>query len=461
MIKLLILLLVIILIYLRADPQIPIYAIVDNKETIPYEKVKVDVYIDSIDFIQRLEYIYYPFFLINNYITETVETLLIYKNDNVYEILDRFCDKWKLELEDCSTLLSLIRQQEGFNSNHDIKPKFVVVSFPYLETSGGIVVAHYLVDRLNHFFSDRGSPIAFIMQITEADNVTLIPRINPNYNTPTLTRLQYRNDDSLIVIYPEVFVGNIDNKKMVVRWILYFLQNINVAESLNYKHVTESFYKYKHSDYIACYSKGICRQFDDSWHKHPLTVVDINLDIVDTIDTNRIRDIDVVYFYSSRKEKNLWIDREGLKRSVVDRVGFDYMIMNTFKFLNKTVIRMNESMSKVERLELLSRTNFFISLDPATFRSVEAAIVGCLSIVIPIPGVSKEEWLSVSYSPEILRYGIAYGFDDLKHARDTLQLVVSNLNDQNKKARENLVNFIKDIKQYFNLDADFLREKLE
>ena len=122
---------------------------------------------------------------------------------------------------------------------------------------------------------------------------------------------------------------------------------------------------------------------------------------------------------------------------------------------------METSLHKSERLNLLSRSKYFISLDPATFRSVEAAMIGCISIVIPVPGVSKEEWSSVSYAPEYLQYGIAYGFEDLKHARETLDLVIPNLYEQDKKTKENLVNFIKDIKQYFNLDPKFLKEKLE
>jgi hypothetical protein len=122
---------------------------------------------------------------------------------------------------------------------------------------------------------------------------------------------------------------------------------------------------------------------------------------------------------------------------------------------------MDASLRKQERIDLLSRSTYFISFDPATFRSVEAAMVGCLSIVIPVPGVDKSEWASVSYAPEYLQYGIAYGFDDLDHARSTKGLVLHNLHEQDRKTRVTLVNFIKDIKRYFSLDPDFLKDMLE
>ena len=171
-----------------------------------------------------------------------------------------------------------------------------------------------------------------------------------------------------------------------------------------------------------------------------------------------LRDIDVVYFKPDSR-KRTWIDSRGIK-SNLDFDSYEYILTSSYELMNKTLVRMDPSLGKRERLELLSRSNTFISLDPATFRSVEAAMVGCISIVIPVTGVSKSEWLSVSYAPEYLQYGIAYGFDDLNHARATINLVLSNLHEQDKKTKEILVKFIIDIKRYFNLHPDFLKDKL-
>ena len=310
----------------------------------------------------------------------------------------------------------------------------------------GSVVCHYLVDRLNYYFSDD-NPIAYVVP---SDLTTNQYTLSAQYNTPVLSQVDERwaSRDDFIFIVPEGLVGTISSFKRVVRWIMFFL--VNDFESYQFK---------PNDEYIACYSQGICTQFDDHWHKHPLRVIDLNWDVLDPVlDTNRVRDIDVVYFKPDSR-KRTWIDSRGIK-SNLDFDSYEYILTSSYELMNKTLVRMDPSLGKRERLELLSRSNTFISLDPATFRSVEAAMVGCLSIVIPVSGVSKSEWLSVSYAPEYLQYGIAYGFDDLNHARATINLVLSNLHEQDKKTKEILVKFIIDIKRYFNLHPDFLKDKL-
>ena len=227
------------------------------------------------------------------------------------------------------------------------------------------------------------------------DNITWSTfYLNPKYNTPKITILQYATDDDLIVIYPETIIGNLAKKKVIVRWILYFLKVGNdIIKS----------YQFESDDYIACFSHGICTQFDDAWYKHPLRVIDLNWDMFDTIDTNRVRDIDMVYFKPLDRKRS-WIDKNGHK-ILLDYDNYEYMLRNSFALMNRTVTRMDPSMKKQARLNLLSRTKYFISLDPATFRSVEAAMIGCLSIVMPVPGVNKSEWASVSYSPEYYNMG--------------------------------------------------------
>jgi len=393
------------------------------------------------------------YFFLNYNISLYIDSIIIYKDQNIYNCLDQYCNDLEINELDCITLLSYCKNNL-IDDDKIRKHYFLVLSSPYDETIGGIVLCHYLVDRLNYFFSSNGNPIAYMLQILSDDrNTTKFLSYNPKYNTPVITKLQYMYDDDLIVIQPEAFHSNILNKKMLVRWILYFL---------NLKGNTiQGAYQYDSNDYIACYSKGICREFNDNWHKHPLRVIDLNWDMFDTIDSNRMRDIDIVYF-KPQDRKRFWMNNRG-ENIILDYDNAEYILNGLFTllFMNKTIIRMDQSMGKYERLELLSRSNYFISLDPATFRSVEAAMVGCLSIVIPVSGVTKEEWSSVSYAPEYLRYGIAYGFEDLDHARKTLELVIPNLQQQDMKTKENLVNFLKDVKDYFNLDTNFMKEKLE
>ena len=80
--------------------------------------------------------------------------------------------------------------------------------------------------------------------------------------------------------------------------------------------------------------------------------------------------------------------------------------------------------------EVFNRVRVCISYDAYTMYSAYAAMCGCLSIVVPEEGVSKEKWLPNPAD----RYGMAYGFDDLLHAEQTRQLVLPRLKAQEQAA---------------------------
>lgn len=65
-----------------------------------------------------------------------------------------------------------------------------------------------------------------------------------------------------------------------------------------------------------------------------------------------------------------------------------------------------------------------------TYHAVQAALCGCISIVIPDPGVTKEEWI---HNNPLQKYGITYGLDDIKWALNTRHLVRKNLTEKNQE----------------------------
>lgn len=75
-----------------------------------------------------------------------------------------------------------------------------------------------------------------------------------------------------------------------------------------------------------------------------------------------------------------------------------------------------------EAAEILRRSERFISYDTVTFMSLQAALCGCLSIVVPDDGMTAEKWREQISGT---KYGIAYGFSDaeINHARETRHLV--------------------------------------
>ena len=71
----------------------------------------------------------------------------------------------------------------------------------------------------------------------------------------------------------------------------------------------------------------------------------------------------------------------------------------------------------------------FITYDNATFHSVQAAVCGCISIVIPDGRLTEEQWRNTSRNR---KWGIAYGDTDeqIKFALETRHLLISDLKSQ-------------------------------
>ena len=77
-------------------------------------------------------------------------------------------------------------------------------------------------------------------------------------------------------------------------------------------------------------------------------------------------------------------------------------------------------------LEIFNRCEYFVSYDPCTFLSIIAAFCGCISIVYPVEGLSKEEWLSTIAVKKYMQekqinvlYGVAYGLEEIEWAKST------------------------------------------
>jgi hypothetical protein len=95
--------------------------------------------------------------------------------------------------------------------------------------------------------------------------------------------------------------------------------------------------------------------------------------------------------------------------------------------------------SHEEIAEAFNRCEVFYSYDEATMYSQYAALCGCLSIVIPGDYPSRDAWVE---GYEIARYGIAYGLDDVEHARSTMHLVRPLLERREQEGLETVRAFV-------------------
>jgi len=87
-------------------------------------------------------------------------------------------------------------------------------------------------------------------------------------------------------------------------------------------------------------------------------------------------------------------------------------------------------------VQIFNQYSYFVSYDPLTFLTIIAALCGCVSIVYPIEGISKKEWMKMTALNEYLEYkkmdyfyGVAYGIDDIEWAQATLHLMKSQWDD--------------------------------
>jgi len=87
-------------------------------------------------------------------------------------------------------------------------------------------------------------------------------------------------------------------------------------------------------------------------------------------------------------------------------------------------IEIVETSPSLELAELFNKKEYFYSYDEATFLSLQAAMCGCVSVIIPRAGLSAKEWYKMSPTR---KYGISYGYEDIDHARSTMDKVKPHL----------------------------------
>jgi hypothetical protein len=99
-----------------------------------------------------------------------------------------------------------------------------------------------------------------------------------------------------------------------------------------------------------------------------------------------------------------------------------------------------ENLTDCEKNEFFNQIQVFISYDHMTFLSVQAALSGCLSIIIPDDEgqYSKENLMNVNRIPVI-----AIGIDDIEFANLSRKYLIPYLETLNKEQLNTILNFKK------------------
>lgn len=216
--------------------------------------------------------------------------------------------------------------------------------------------------------------------------------------------------ENTVVIYPENIKGNPLEARHVVRWVL------------NDPNEEQGFGVYEQTDHIFKY--------------HEFYKVDSKYAVKGILTA-----IDLEYHLKTYQNKHYG-----------HRAGGAYLIK---KGHHKRINQHPESYPCVdslflgltdgEKAEYFNQIETFISYDHMTFLSVQAALCGCESIIIPDElGAYTAEQLK-SKNP---LSGIAYGFDDLINAKRTAHL----LRPYFEKLNEEQLQTISDFKRYCDIN---------
>jgi hypothetical protein len=277
--------------------------------------------------------------------------------------------------------------------------RIVITSPSYSPSIGGVVVLHKLCDILLTIGYD-----AYLYpfgRFAEGPHYM----VNPEYKSQILSELDLEND---IVIYPEIQPGNPAGVKNVVRYIL------------NRYHLPE------YDNYMASWEDS------DFWFYHD----ELWYDGLRDKNILTVRETKLNYF------KNLNLERDTEACFTYRKKHHEVSNLNIIH--PPDAIEIPFTISDEELLQIFNKCKRFYSYDLETYLNVIAVACGCESIIVPYKDVTKEE-------AKIIKYGVAYGLDDLEHANRTTDLLLAEMNQTDKDQYEQTDRMIKLILKHFNL----------
>ena len=293
--------------------------------------------------------------------------------------------------------------------------QFIIWSLEYAEHIGGIVVLH----KLGKTLSDLGYKVFLISSKTLSNSGCKLINTNEAF-------VLSKQKES-VVIYPEIVKGNPLDCQKVVRWILYKPGFIGGETTFNAQELIFTFSKF-------FVSQTIYQSVPE------LSVIDSNIE----------------------KFQNKGLERSGIcfllkkgKYKLTEQNHLNRYILPFLKdtsFLQAEDLILDYQLSKPNLNVFLSdyfnKFKIFVSLDTSSYHSVQAALCGCVSVVIPDVEITREDWIE---KQPLMKFGVAYGFGDIIHSTKTLSLVRDGIIHYEKNSLNTINNFLTLIKnKWFN-----------
>jgi len=309
--------------------------------------------------------------------------------------------------------------------------KILIVTPNYSERNGGAIVLHKLCDLINSL-GREAYLMAYVdnFELNRYNYQTVLYKffrkhlrdpwrrlkVNSQFHTPVVKKRPADIDlDNWIVIYPEITFGNPLGAKNVVRWLLN-----NPGSNSSRKDGVGDYYYGTGELYFRM---GVW--FHDFQHagsttsKSFLCVVHYPFEL---FNLNDVADERIGTAYCLRKGKSKQVVHDQRDSILID--------------------------GKRHRdiAQIFKRVKTFISYDSCTSFSWFAALCGCDSVVIPDPGVSEASWMPDPQN----RLGVAYGFENLEHARETRPLLLERMRRTEVDSLRSVAEFLAEADRFFD-----------
>ena len=222
--------------------------------------------------------------------------------------------------------------------------------------------------------------------------------------------------EDCIVIYPEGVEGNPLSAKCCVRWLLNTPGECPPESP-------DMVYSYGSDDLIISAIDYVTRQTKE---RFGLEVHDAHLTAYENY-------LDVFVDKGLPRRAACFTRRKAISKPAVDYIPDDALEFGLIE-------------SPQESAAIFQSREVFYSYDHLTHFSLQAVLCGCLSIVVPDGEVTAEEWYQ---QVEAHKYGIAYGMDEIPHAKVTAHLVRDHLAEMEARSLEQTRRFIEVTQEYF------------
>ena len=281
-------------------------------------------------------------------------------------------------------------------------------------TNGGIVVQYYLGSILDKI----GIKVRLHSEIMIKNLL-----FNNFYDN------DFKIDDNLVVIYCEGIKGNPLNAPNVVRWMLSEL-----GKNVPYQYL----YTWGKKELVYYFN------YELKFEKKPDKI-------------NKIYKLLTCLYLSPEIKQTNYGSRSGTCITFRKK----NMYNSNIKYIHPIEsFEITAEHSQDDYIQFFNHYEYFISYDQLTFINIIASICGCISIIYPIDGVSKYEWLKMTALWPYLKannldniYGIAYGMDDIEYARKTIHLVKGQWDEiHDFSFQKSILPFLNDINHFNNLE---------